>query len=53
MGECLVTEVAKEAPIRMKISHCIKLFTGFFQEIDPIFRHAFPSSYSDPDRLPP
>ena len=32
MGYSFVTKVVKETPNKMKISHCIKFFTGFFQE---------------------
>ena len=36
MGYSLVTEVEKEVPNRMKISHCIRFFTGFLQDLDHI-----------------
>lgn len=32
----------KEAPNRMKISHCIKIFSGFFQEFDHISDRIWP-----------
>ena len=44
MGYSLVTEVEKEVPNRMKISHCIRFFTGFLQDLDHICRQGFFSS---------
>ena len=41
MGYSLITKVEKEAFNRMKISHCIKFFTGFFQVFDHICRQVF------------